>query len=872
MIPNFRKVVMSKIFAWFVRVIVTASLACSLISAKTEERAYTPEELVSAYIYLLSKNTTWPHDSHRSFFRIGVLEKGGRIRKTLWSLTKDLSLHGRPIWISGYERIPEVEFDRLDVLFVDRTFASKIQEIYRKIPAKAPLLLISKDAQSSDAIMINIYYDSRHRSRIQVNRANIESHGLKISDKILLTGGEEVGVSKLFDASLEAMRKQEARYQHLRRTNLKFEKEIEKYKKRIEKLQRDILEMERRFEKQRLEVEKKARELQNKQRQILKKEKKLRRLAEEYTKLKTETNQQKKKLQERLSEIARQEEEIAKRSEILASQKKHIEELDFQIEAQKRKIEKQSEIIESHKTLLKEKNVKIEKQEIRLYLLLVIIVLLLFFAIYIYRNKKLLESLTEKLKEAKENAEYAYRSKSTFLTNMSHELRTPLNAILGFSDLLLKDETLGTVQKNRLEIIHRSGSFLLTLINDVLNLARVESGKIKIEKEPVDVGMLIRDVVVLMEQRAETKGLKIRIDQSSRFPRCIVSDGDKIRQILLNYLSNAVKYSEKGEILLKLDADERYLHMQVKDQGVGISSEDLPKIFEPFTQVGGASERTGTGLGLSITREFVEAMGGRVWVESEPGKGSVFHATIRYEECKGDENDVLKEEGLSEVIGLSANQKSVKVLIVEDKEDNRLLLRSILEILGIRIEEAKDGMEAVEKFQRWRPDFIWMDRRMPRMDGEEATRRIRSLPGGKNVVIVALTASAFTDEKEKVMSAGMDGFVVKPYSPVEIYETMKKFLDLHFIYRKEESETAEEQPSGFSMAEYVETLSSLNGEELDLLYDAAVLLDTKALENVLAKMEKKAPLLVEMTRRLADRLEYHRILEAIEKIRSERKT
>jgi len=860
-----------------VMVLALLMIAIRPLPAGQSLHVYSNEELISAYIYLLSKNTRWPVSLSNKPFRIGILERGGNIRKTFWKLTKDLHLHGRKIWVTGFSRPEKIDYDHLDVLFVDSRFSGYIARIYRSIPPHTPLLLISRDADDTDHIMINIYHDSRDRNRIQINRKNIESHGLRIGKKILLAGGEEVGISKLFNTSLEALKAQERRYEKLKATSRKFEEQIAVLKKDIA-LFRDELAYKRKI------VEQKEKELRNtvrrlsrqqamlreKEKKIKEKAKKLKLLEEEYNRLKAETNEQKKRLQARLKEIERQEKEISRRAAILATQQEHIIELDREISRQKQKIDEQKEVISAHEQALKRQSLQLKEQTVTMYALTGIVMALILFAWYFYHNKRLLESLTKKLREAKENAEYANRSKSIFLTNMSHELRTPLNAIMGFSDLLLKDESLSPVQRERLGIIFRSGSFLLGLINDVLNLARVESGKIQIEKAPMDLGALIEETMALMSQRAKNKGLEIVLDQTSRFPRCIVADGEKIRQILLNYLSNAIKYSHKGTIRLSLDADGSFLYMHVADEGVGIEKEDLERVFEPFIQVGEASEKTGSGLGLSITKEFVEAMGGRVWAESKPGEGSTFHAAIPYQVCENGENNILKSQKRSEVIGLDPSQKGIKVLIAEDKEDNRMLLRSILDVLGVEVKEALNGEEAVEIFKTWHPDFIWMDRRMPKMNGEEATRIIRSLPGGDKVVIVALTASAFADEKKKVMAAGMDGFVVKPYVADEIYETMKEFLGLRYIYKNngDDDENAQRQLP-VDKDSYADALMALDDETLDKLFEAAVLLDEDALEELLGTMPDSPA--AAMTARLAEHLEFRKILETIQEVKARKK-
>lgn len=474
---------------------------------------------------------------------------------------------------------------------------------------------------------------------------------------------------------------------------------------------------------------------------------------------------------------------------------------------------------------------------------------------------------TEKeLITAKKDAEYANRSKSIFLANMSHELRTPLNAIMGFSELLAKSPKILEEQKKTLDIIHKSGDHLLKLINDVLDLAKIEAGKILLENNPFDLGTVVNESLDLMTQRAGAKGLKMELDQTSSFPRYITSDAGKIRQIIINYLSNAVKYTKEGGIKVILATRDNMLHIEVSDSGVGIAKEDIQKVFEPFVQVGGSSSKTGTGLGLAITKQFVELLGGSVGVESELGKGSSFWAFIPYKEAKACDVKALAKEISKEVLGLEEKQKSTKVLIVEDQAENRILLKSILETLGLQIKEAVNGKEAVEQFQSWQPDFIWMDRRMPLMNGEEATKRIRELPGGKQVKIVALTASAFHEEKIKIMESGMDDFVAKPYRSSEIYECMKKHLGLDYIYKQDEQSAFKELVS-FSSEELEQELRKLDQKLLDELYDNALLMDSEEIKAVLDKIKLKNEHLEEILGEMVDNYDYQNILKSIESIK-----
>ncbi len=862
------------VFCRFLLLLLTVLSLAWVPDADAEQKPRSRAEVISAYIYLLSRNTTWPDEQAFGKFRIAVLEKGTRISDTLKQMTGDLKLKGVPIEVRRLSSPDEAEaMHDVQVLYVDVPFRDHLGQIYRSLGAGRPLLLISQDADDMASAMINLYYDSHKRSRLQVNRENIAAHGLRISEKILLTGGDEVGVSKLFDASITAMREQERRFEEYRRLNEALKAEIRSYRKRIGELKKEVESRNRDLALKDRQIEEKARELEltteklSRQVQALKeREEQMARTAEEldalgqqYNRLRNDAVEQQRLLQERSRELEKQQQEIESRNLVLQRQQMDIQSLD-------QRIREQEQTIREHELIMQKQSSKIEKQVAGIYILLGVALLLLLLAMYIHRNKKVLERLTGELARAKEEAEYANRSKSMFLTNMSHELRTPLNAILGFSELLLRDGELQPSQKETIGIVHRSGNFLLALINDVLDLARVESGKISIDAEPVDLEAVVGDVMALVDERAAAKGLKLELELAPDLPRCVVVDGAKIRQILLNFLSNAVKYSEQGRILLRVAFVGEELVLEVEDQGVGISTEDQQRIFEPFVQVGPASEKTGTGLGLAITRQFVRLMGGRIDVESTPGRGSLFRASLPCRICTGDEVVVSSRNTDKQVVGLEAGQGPVKILIVEDKKDNRLLLRGVLDIPGFEVREAVNGVEAVALFSSWKPDFIWMDRRMPQMDGEQATRAIRSLPGGKQVVIVALTASAFNDERRTILEAGMDDFVVKPYRPDDIYQMMKKHLNLRYVYGEAPGQPAARPVGDFSDEEFQDRMAALSSPLRDRLFQAAVLLDREEMQPLLDAVRKEDEALSRMLEYLVDRLEYERILAVLQKL------
>jgi signal transduction histidine kinase/CheY-like chemotaxis protein len=411
--------------------------------------------------------------------------------------------------------------------------------------------------------------------------------------------------------------------------------------------------------------------------------------------------------------------------------------------------------------------------------------------------EELVRQRTTELVEMRDQAQAASRAKSAFLATVSHELRSPLNTILLLSEPMYIDADTSDARRQDLHLIRSSGMHLLHLINDVLDSARIEAGKIVVENETFDLRELICEVRDLMQVRAEEKSLDLLVEEVPERPRFVQADRAKLRHILINLMDNAIKYTDRGKVTLRLntgptDSTNRLrLRFEIADTGIGIAPRDQARIFEPFTRLGNVAARKGTGLGLSITREYLNAIGGTICVESVLGEGSRFCVDVPVDLVTKDDYDAAKNEE-PRIAGLAPGQPEYRVLIIDDRPEDRLVLRRLLECAGFRVQAAETGESGIEIFQAWRPHFIWMDRRLPLMDGLEATRCIRSLDGGRHVKIAGVSASVFPSEREEMLAAGLDDFVRKPYLPNDIFDCMARHLSVRYHWSNTVSEPDEE--------------------------------------------------------------------------------
>ncbi len=483
-----------------------------------------------------------------------------------------------------------------------------------------------------------------------------------------------------------------------------------------------------------------------------------------------------------------------------------------------------------------------------------------------------LRAQNDALIAARQQAEAANRVKGAFLAMMSHEIRTPINAILGFAQLMTNDTALSRETREDVDTIIRSSEYLLTIINQVLDLSKIEAGRLTLNEKAFDLYHLLDDLENLFRLRAADKQLQLVFTRAANVPQYIRTDEVKLRQVLINLLNNALKFTNEGGVAVRVRAQDheppQELYFEVEDTGPGIASEELDEIFEAFVQTRtGKSAQEGTGLGLPISRKFVEMMNGQMTIESELGRGStfIFSVSINLAEV----SEVKDKTTSRRVIALEPDQPRYRILIVDDQKINRQLLIKMLAPLGFELREARDGQEAVAVWQEWQPHLIWMDKGMPVMDGYEATVRIKTEcekdASCRDPVIIVLSATSFDEDIKLFREAGCHDFLHKPFRTTDVFELMHKHLGVRYVY-EERARASDKKDKREDTAEDILSPAALAALPNGLLRDleqATVRSQFNQIIGIIDRIREHDVNIATALEKLADGFEYDKILEAI---------
>jgi signal transduction histidine kinase/CheY-like chemotaxis protein len=488
------------------------------------------------------------------------------------------------------------------------------------------------------------------------------------------------------------------------------------------------------------------------------------------------------------------------------------------------------------------------------------------------------EQRTNELQQAKERAEVANVAKSEFLSNMSHELRTLLNAILGFTQIMNRDRSLSQSQKNNLNIIGRSGEHLLELINDVLDMAKIESGKLLLQETDFDLMESLDLIVEMFQMRVDAKNIYLNLETSADLPQFIKTDEKKLRQVLINLVSNAVKFTQTGGITIRvyldnsstpLTSDESHperlnIYFSITDTGTGIADQEFDKVFDPFAQTeSGRKSEQGTGLGLAISRQFVQLMGGNITFSSQVGAGTTFQFHIQAKQSNS--SIVFSNKPTHRVIGLAPSQSTYRILVVDDRWENRQVLVQLLSPIGFEVKEAENGEIAVEIWEQWQPHLIWMDMRMPVMNGYEAATQIKSHLKGQATTIIALTAtSTLEEERQVLLSSGCDDFVRKPFNEKIIFDKISQYLGVSYIFEDFDGQTSVRMETSEQFTG--ESLLVMPKEWLEQLHVAASKLNANDIDLLLKQVPKEHILLITKIEEYMNNFDFDQIIALVQEV------
>ena len=815
----------------------------------------TKEYVLSNYIYNFALYTSWPDGIEDDQFNIYLLSSNKKLSSSLKALVKGQKLHGKEIEVTRSSTLTVPYSAKL--VYVDTKYLNDYKKIYDQVDGRS-VLLVTQGYDNKRLVMLNIKKDDDKKIIFEVNRANIINQGLSISPKVILLGGTELDVAKLYKGAKDSLLQKEKELQKRLHEAQTLKKEIQEGKQRNSIIKKKYLLLQKHIEdldKKALVSEQNFQKQLEQQKTILANEKaSTQTIRDDYAKANAHLDEMSAKLGIQKEKLSTQELKVQEKESKLSTltqkiRQKAIEfnKLQKELTSQGVQIEDQSQTIDAQQDVL-----LLLTAFASVFLALVVIIFKT-----LRRENKTNEALTQSqldLEEQVKKTEKANASKTKFLAHMSHELRTPLNAVLGYSQLLQKDTHMTDENKQLLGTINRSGEHLLSLINDVLEVSKIETGHIEIDPISFDLYVFLDDIYSMFATQLSNKGLSIKLIKDTDLPQFIYADINKVRQIFINILGNSIKFTSHGGLTIRVghNPTDSMLLVEIEDTGEGINQEEIDKLFQPFKQtISGKLGGGGAGLGLSIVQEYLNLMGGSIKVSSKPAFGTTFYLGIPFEKATASE---VEDKQFQAVRSLKEENMGIEVLIADDNKENNDLLQKTLERVGFKVTTVENGLEALRVFKQMQQKLVLLDIEMPVMDGHKAAKAIRSLEYAKQTPIFAVTASVFGIDQDKASGSGFTTLIRKPFKDYELFYEIGKALDIEYIY---------EENNGTKISTV--SLSDLNEDLKQNLLQAVSDMNISTINKLISQSESDFKDEANYMKKLAQRFDYETLIQELNK-------